>query len=128
MSTANIKVSNGRLGDYLRKECHKRGLSQRALSINSGLSPGTVHNIIQDKYQPTLVSINCIADYLKVDRAYLWKLAGLIDESENLSDPGSYDPAFKSHIERISRLPEEAREQLFNICDTMLNFFEKESP
>ena len=123
----NIKVLSGKLGDYLRKECQKRGLSQRALSINSGLSPGTVHNIIQVKYQPTLVSINCIADYLKVDRAYLWKLAGLIDDSEDLTDPGSCDPALKSHIERISRLPEDAREQMFNVCDTMFRFFEKDT-
>ena len=123
----NAEILNMKIGEYLRKECHKRGLSQRALSINSGLSPGTVHNIIQKKYQPTLLSLNCIADYLKVDRAFLWKLAGLIkDDGNSIDDPASYDPAIKSHIERINKLPEEAREQIFNVCDTLLNFFEKD--
>ena len=118
---------NTKLGDYLRKACKKRGLSQRALSINSGLSPGTVHNIIHNKYQPTLLSLNCIADYLKVDRTYIWKLAGLINDLGNSLDPTAYDPALKSHLERICELPEEAREQIFNVCDTLLSFFEKDS-
>ena len=120
-------VSNNKIGDFLRKECKKRGLSQRALSINSGLSPGTVHNIIQRKYQPTLLSLNCIADYLEIDRAFLWRLAGLIKESDaSVECDTPDDPTIKMHIERLSRLPEDAREQIFSLCDTLLSFFERE--
>jgi len=72
-------LSNKELGVFLREQCEQRGLSLRRLSINSGLSPGTVHNIIKRKYQPTLFSLNRLADYLGVKRQYLWQLAGLLE-------------------------------------------------
>ena len=68
--------------DFLRQECRERGCSLRRLSVNSGLSPATVYNIITRKYQPALSSLNHLADYLGVKREYLWQLAGLLEGME----------------------------------------------
>lgn len=66
----------------MRQQCQEKRLSLRSLSINSGLSPGTVHNIINRDYQPKLNSLNRLADYLGVRREYLWQLAGLLEDMD----------------------------------------------
>lgn len=71
------------LVDFLRQECRERGCSLRRLSVNSGLSPATVSNIITRKYQPALSSLNHLADYLGVKREYLWQLAGLLEDMDH---------------------------------------------
>jgi len=70
------------LVDFLCQECKQRQLSPRRLSQNSGLSPATLHNIINRKYQPSVSSLNRLADYLNVKRQYLLQLAGLLDDMD----------------------------------------------
>lgn len=113
------------LGEFLRQECKRRGLSLRRLSVNSGLSPGTVHNIIQRKYQPTLSSLNCLADYLSVDRAFLWGLAGLIQNGHKPIEVLMADHRVRLHLARLNKLPDEAKDKIFDICDAMLSLLEK---
>jgi lambda repressor-like predicted transcriptional regulator len=115
------------LGEFLRKECRKRGLSLRRLSLNSGLSPGTVHNILQRKYQPTLSSLNCIADYLGLDRAFLWGLAGLIQNGHRPAEVLLDDPRVRLHLARLDKLPDETKDKIFDICDVMLSLIEGKS-
>ena len=59
------------LDDFLREQCRQRNLSLRGLSIKAGLSPSTVHNILTRKYQPSVFTLNKLADYLGVKREYL---------------------------------------------------------
>jgi len=74
------KLSNKqKLVDFLQQVCRERGCSIRRLSVNSGLSSATVHNIIYKEHQPDLSSLNRLADYLGVKREYLWQLAGLLE-------------------------------------------------
>ena len=73
-------MSTKELNDFLQEQCRQRGISLRSLSLKSGLSPGTVHSIIKRKYQPTLFSLNRLADFFGVRREYLWKLAGLFED------------------------------------------------
>ena len=105
---------------FLLEQRKERELSLRSLSINSGLSPGTVHNIINRKYQPTLYSLNRIADYLGVKREFMWQLAGLIDNVDNPSEDASNNPRLEHHFARANKLPKEAREQLTSICEILI--------
>jgi hypothetical protein len=52
--------------------------------MGAGLSPATVHGIINRKYQPSLYSLNRLADYLGVRREYLWQLAEIQHHIEEL--------------------------------------------
>ena len=109
------------LGDFLRQCCKERGLSLRGLSINAGLSPATVHNIIKRQYQPTVFSLNRLADYLDVKRQYLWQLAGLL---EDIDYSGEFsDPRLRFHFAQADKLPETARNLVIDIIKAVIARF-----
>jgi len=93
----------------------------RRLSLESGLSPGTVYSIINRKYQPTLYSLNRLADYLGAKREYLWQLAGLIEDFDVV--PG--DTRLKSQLTRAQEMPEDARDLLSSVIEQILRHYEK---
>ena len=93
----------------------------RRLSFNSGLSPGTVYSIINRKYQPTLYSLNQLADYLGVKREYLWNLAGLLEDTNVL--PG--DTRLKSQFARADVLPDDIRDNVIAGFEQILTLAEK---
>ncbi len=103
------------LDDFIREQCKQRGSSLRSLSIKSGLSPGTVHNIITREYEPTLFSLNRLADYLGVKREYLWQLAGLLEDMDYGSETTFGDPRLRFHFAQADRLPEPARNLIISI-------------
>jgi len=115
-------MSTKELSDFLRQQCKKRGLSLRRLSINSGLSAGTVHNIIQRKYQPTLFSLNRLADYLGVKREYLWQLAGLLEDMEYDPETDFTDPRLKYHFAQVDKLPGAARTLIISLIEAVIIF------
>jgi len=110
------------LADFLLQQCKQRGLSLRSLSINAGLSPGTVHNIIKRKYQPTLFSLNRLADYLGVKRQYLWQLAGLLEDMDYDAKTTFGDPQLKFHFAQADKLPEAARNLIIRIVAAIIIF------
>ena len=112
------------LGDFLLEHCHRRGISLRSLSIKSGLSPGTVHNIIKRQYQPTLFSLNRLADYLGVKRQYLWQLAGLLEDMDYDEGRALTDPQLRFHLAQVDKLPEAARRLIINIIESVIVFLE----
>lgn len=93
----------------------------RRLSFNSGLSPGTVYSIINRKYQPTLYSLNQLADYLGAKREYLWQLAGLLKDADVV--PG--DTRLKSQLARADRLPDDIRDNVVAGFEQILTLAEK---
>jgi len=107
------------LNDFLLQQCKDKGLSLRRLSINSGLSPGTVHNIIKRQYQPTLFSLNRLADYLGVKREYLWQIAGLLQDMDYAQTTFG-DPRLRFQFARVDKLPEAARNLIINIVEVFL--------
>ena len=117
----NKEPGHGRLQAFLLETCKSRGLSLRRLSFNSGLSPGTVYSIINRKYQPTLYSLNQLADYLGVEREYLWYLAGLLEDTD--ITPG--DTRLKSQLARADRLPDDIREYVVISIEQILTLAEK---
>ena len=110
------------LTDFLQLQCEQRGLSRRRLSLNSGLSAGTVHNIIKRKYQPTLFSLNRLADYLGVKRAYLWQLAGHLEDMDYGAQTEFGDPRMRFHFARADKLPQPARELIIGIIAAVIAY------
>ena len=113
-------MPNKELTDFLRQQCKERRLSLRALSINSGLSPGTVHNIIKRQYQPTLFSLNRLADYLGVKRQYLWQLAGLLEDMDWDAETTFGDPRLRFHFAQADKLPDPARNLIVDIIKAII--------
>lgn len=118
-------MPNKELVDFLREQCRQRRLSLRALSINSGLSPGTIHNIIKRKYQPSLFSLNRLADYLGVGREYLWQLAGLLQDMDYDAKTTFGDPRLRFYFARADKLPEAARNLIVGIIKAAITYLER---
>ncbi len=119
-------MSTKELADFLLERCRERGLSLRRLSIKSGLSPATVHNIIKRKYQPTLFSLNRLADYLGVKREYLWQLAGLLEDMDYDSETTFSDPQLRFHFARVDKLPKAARSLIIGLIEAVIIFLDKD--
>ena len=113
-----------KLGDFLREQCKQRGLSLRGLSIKAGLSPATVHSIINRQYQPTLFSLNRLADYLGVQRHYLWQLAGLLEDMDYEEKTPFGAPQLRFHFARADKLPKAARNLVIGIIEAIIVFIE----
>ena len=113
-------MPNKELAEFLWQQCKERGLSLRGLSINSGLSPGTVHSIISRKYQPTLFSLNRLADYLGVKREYLWQLAGLLEDMDYEDKTTFSDPRLRFHLARVDKLPMAARNLVISVIESVI--------
>jgi len=109
------------IGEFIIQQCQEKGLSLRRLSVSSGLSPGTVHNIIKREYQTTLFSLNRLADYLNVKREYLWQLAGLLEDMEYDSETNFSDPRLRFHFAQADRLPGAARNLVISVIVAIIN-------
>lgn len=112
------------LADFLRQQAKEKGLSLRSLSINAGLSPSTVHNIVNRQYQPSLFSLNRLADCLHVKRQYIWQLAGLLEDMDYSDKTTFADPRLKFHFAQIDKLPEPARNLIIDILKAVTAFFQ----
>ena len=124
VANERIGLATRELDDFLRQQCKERGLSLRGLSIQAGLSPGTLHNIIKRKYQPTIFSLNRLADHLGVKRQYLWQLAGLLDDMDYSRDTEFGDARLKSIFARVDKLPEAARNLAVTILEAVVDHFQ----
>ncbi len=113
-------MANKELGDFLLEQCKARGLSLRSLSINSGLSAGTVHGIINRQYQPTLSSLNRLAGYLGVKRQYLWQLAGLLEDMDYDTKTTFEDPRLRFHFAQADKLPRAARNLIISLIEAVI--------
>jgi len=113
------------LGDFLVEQCSQRGISLRSLSIKSGLSPGTVHNIIKRKYQPTLFSLNRLADYLGVKRQYLWQLAGLLEDMDYDDRTALADRQLRFYFTQADRLPKADRNLIISLIEAVITYLER---
>ncbi len=109
--------------EFLLQKCKDRGLSLRRLSINAELSPGTVHSIIKREYEPSLFSLNRLADYLGVERQYLWQMAGLL-EGRDYAAKKFGDPRMMFHFTRADKLPEPVRDLIISIIAAITTYFE----
>ena len=115
-------MSTNELANFLQEQCRQRGISLRSLSLKSGLSSGTVHSIIQRKYQPTLFSLNRLADFLGVRREYLWQLAGLLEDVDYDATTTFGDPQLRFQLTRVDRMPKAARNLVIGLIEAVIIF------
>lgn len=112
------------LVEFLLGTCKEKGLSLRSLSTNAGLSPGAVHSIIKREYEPTLYSLNRLADYLRVKRQYLWQLAGLLVDMDYYAETKFDDPRLRFHFAKADKLPDPTRNLIISIIAAIITHFE----
>ena len=115
-------MNNKELSDFLRQQCKERKLSLRRLSMEAGLSPATVHNIIKRKYQPTLYSLNRLADFLGVKREYLWQLAGLLEDMDYDAENTFADPQLRFYLAQVDKLPRASRKLVISLIGAVIVF------
>jgi len=113
-------LAHKELVDFLLKQCKERKLSLRSLSINSGLSPATVYNIINRQYKPSLSSLNQLASYLGVKSEYLWQLAGLLQDTDFRDETTYKDRRLRARFVQADKLPESARNLIVGIVDAAI--------
>jgi lambda repressor-like predicted transcriptional regulator len=111
---------NKELSEFLTQQCEERGLSFRSLSVNAGLSPGTVHNIVRRKYRPNISSLNALADYLGVKREYLWQMAGLLEDMDYSTETTFSDPQVRFHFAQVDKLPKEKRNVILSVIEALI--------
>jgi transcriptional regulator with XRE-family HTH domain len=114
------------LNNFLREQCKAKKLTVRSLSLNAGLSAGTVHNILTRKYKPTLFTLNKLADYLGVQRPYLWQLGGLLGDMDFDTRVTIDDPQLKFHFSRVAKMPAEYRSLVISLIEAVIIFIERE--
>jgi len=117
---------NKGLGDFLIQQCKKRKLSFRRLSMNAGLSPGTIHNIVTNKNRPSVFSLNAIADYLGLKREYLWQLAGLFEDMDYSTEITFSDPQVKFYFVQVDKLPRKKRTMILSVIEVLIASFKTE--
>jgi transcriptional regulator with XRE-family HTH domain len=110
-------LASRQLEDFVRQQCKEKGLSLRGLSIAAGLSPGTLHNLISREYQPSIFSLNRLAEYL-------WQLAGLLDDMDYGPNVPLTDPRLKFYFARVDKLPENARNLIINMLKALTDYFQ----
>jgi lambda repressor-like predicted transcriptional regulator len=116
-----VILTKEKLTNYLVKICKEQGLSFRSLSLKAGLSPGTVHSIVFREYEPSIYSLNQLADYLGVERQHLWKLAGLIKDDMN-GNSRNQDPRLNYYYDKFVTLPEHAQEMIIRIISDIIDY------
>ena len=109
------------LADFLTQQCKDRGMSLRSLSVNAGLSPGTVHNIVRRKYRPSVSSLKALADYLGVKREYLWHMAGLLEDRDYSTEILTIsDPQLELLCAQVNHLPKEKRKIVVSVIKALI--------
>ena len=73
------------LGNWLREQLKRHRLSQSAFVSQTGLSKGTVSDIINRAHVPKPEILQIIADYFKEPREKLYRLAGILPLEAALS-------------------------------------------
>ena len=112
---------NKQLEDFLRQQCKERRLTIRGMSLAAGLSPGTLHNVINRQYQATIFTLNRLADFLGVKREYLWQLAGLLEDMDYGEEAEISDPRLKFEFSRADKLPEQARNVIVAVVKALID-------
>lgn len=109
------------LGQYIKEQLRikrkteGRIWTQNELARRSGLSSGGLSMVINGKVEPTASTLKSIADALSCDVAPLLKLAGIIDNPEDL------DSSALKIAKRITNLPKTPRRYAVSTIESLLD-------
>ncbi|MBI9042889.1 MAG: helix-turn-helix transcriptional regulator [Anaerolineaceae bacterium] len=74
---------NEKFVEWIRKEIEIRGWTQAELARRSGLSSGSLNNIISGSRNPGIESCTAIAKAMRVKPDFVLKMAGLLPQSQD---------------------------------------------
>ena len=117
-------MAHQELEKFLREQCKAQRLSLRGLAVKAGLNPGTIHNIINRKYQPTVDTLNKLADTLGVKREFMWQVAGLLEDMDYIPSSIVSDPRLRFHFSRVDKLPVKAKNHIIELIEAEIMFLE----
>jgi transcriptional regulator with XRE-family HTH domain len=102
------------IADKIKKHRTIKGLSQKEIAISLGIDQAQYSRIESGKVEPTLSSLEKIADALNV------KLTELFDENITL-DINSYDKSAIDKLRLVEELDEQEKKSIFNIIDIAIS-------
>jgi transcriptional regulator with XRE-family HTH domain len=113
-----LSVEN--IGDWLLKELEKRGWSQSDLVKESGISRGTLSNIISGTRGVGPESLVAISQALNISPVTVFRKAGLLPE-------GGEETAFSDWKFLLDQLPQDEQDELRQIALVKIEKRKKDS-
>jgi len=103
-----------KIADKIKKHRTVKGLSQKEIALEVGIDQAQYSRIESGKVEPTLSSLEKIADALGV------RLTELFDDNIVL-DINSYDKSAIDKLRLVEELEEEEKKSIFNIIDIAIS-------
>lgn len=114
------KQPQGQLAEYLNREMRERRLSQHALAQGAGVATSTINRILAGKPADP-ETLQGIALYLKIPPEYLYRLAGMLPQEEELRHE------VVQLIEHLfAKLPQSDQEEILDIIRIKVERRERE--
>ena len=108
-----------KFSDWIEKKINERGWNFSELSRRSGLSPGTISDVLSERAQPGLRFCNGIASALNVPPETVLRKANLIP-----SEP-EQTAIISEFVYMLSQLPEDEQEELLLIARSWIEARER---
>jgi transcriptional regulator with XRE-family HTH domain len=102
------------IADKIKKYRTAKGLSQKEIAIDLGIDQAQYSRIESGKVEPTLSSLEKIAEALNV------RLPELFDDNIVL-DINSYDKSAIDKLRLVEELDEQEKKSIFNIIDIAIS-------
>lgn len=102
------------IGDKIKHFRMAKELSQKEVATRIGIDQAQYSRIESGKVEPTLSSIQKIADALHIDIAELFS-------KEQIADINSYDKNVVERLHLLDQLEEVERKSIFNIIDMAIS-------
>jgi transcriptional regulator with XRE-family HTH domain len=113
-------MSKNLLAAWLRDRLHEQGVSQRKLSMDTGIATGTISAIMHG-HIPRASSVATLARYFSVETSTLLELAGIAEFSDV---PGELPVEMRDLVRRLYRLDDRERDAILNQMRGLLDLLE----
>jgi transcriptional regulator with XRE-family HTH domain len=113
-------MSKNLLADWLRERLRERGISQRKLSIDTGIATGTISAIMHG-HIPRAGTVTTLARYFGVETSTLLEIAGIAEFSDV---PTDLPVELRDLVRRLYRLDDRERDAILNQMRGLLDLLE----